>query len=123
MLCVLVGGCAATQQPVGDSGEVSNLALEVERLRGEVARLAHRLESERQVLRTASVARAPGCPVPDVAAVETGVSVETELRQAQRALVRIIDRLDLSPEAKRELVMAARPARQLDDENPWVAAK
>jgi outer membrane murein-binding lipoprotein Lpp len=115
-------GCAGSPKPVDGSARVNQLASEVERLSREVARLAQRLEAEQKLVRSARPVPAQDCPVPQPAAAAS-VSVETELRNTQRALVRIVERLDLSPEAKRELLMAARPSRQLDDANPWVATQ
>jgi hypothetical protein len=37
----------------------------------------------------------------------------------QRAILRAIDRLDLSTEQKQSLLRMLDPPRQLDDENPW----
>ncbi|MGC4066905.1 MAG: hypothetical protein QM784_20170 [Polyangiaceae bacterium] len=48
--------------------------------------------------------------------------IEDELYRAQRALVRVIEHLELTADAKRALLRGLRPARALDTANPWVAA-
>jgi hypothetical protein len=43
----------------------------------------------------------------------------TDRQLEVRAMIRAIDRLDLTPEQKRALIQILRTPRELDDSNPW----
>jgi outer membrane murein-binding lipoprotein Lpp len=67
---------------------------------------------------------APSSPRPSASALCSArdkALIEDELYRAQRALVRVMDHLELTADAKRALLRGLRPARALDTTNPWVA--
>lgn len=56
------------------------------------------------------------------ASVATTMQAEAELRIAYRAMMRAIERLDISAEEKAALKGSLRPTRSLDRQNPWSVA-
>lgn len=51
------------------------------------------------------------------------MTAEAELRQAYLALMRAIERMDISAEEKAVLKNSLRPTRSLDPQNPWATAR
>jgi hypothetical protein len=50
------------------------------------------------------------------------MTVEAELRQAYQAVMRAIERMDISTEERAALKNSLRPTRAIDSENPWASA-
>ena len=73
------------------------------------------LESQVTPPSDAVVTRAPP------ASMATTMQAEAELKIAYRAMMRAIERLDISAEEKAALKASLRPTRSLDRENPWAA--
>lgn len=130
----VLSGCASSRPAVVDTARTEQLTREVTRLNQRVASLSVALAAQNARIeqsaretealpRLADDKRVACHGQSEMRAEPTGVNVELELRSAQRALVRVIERLDLTPEAKRELVQSLKPARSLDTENPWVAVQ
>jgi hypothetical protein len=79
--------------------------------------------------RTAACAATPQVPstvtsggAPDSTAFDQDISLSEpppEYRISTRALLRILDRLQLSPGQKRSLMLSLYPSRDLDPNNPW----
>jgi len=129
-LVLCLAGCSSNQgslREVDNAHHVRTLELEVGRLRGVVAQLSQRLEEQSMALKNLSVAsetlHSAAQPTVPPCSAESNASLESELRKAQHALARVIERLDVDPETKREMLRSMRPARNLDTENPWVATQ
>jgi outer membrane murein-binding lipoprotein Lpp len=130
----VLSGCASSRPAVVDTARTEQLTREVTRLNQRVASLSVALAAqnariEQSARETEALPRlandeSVACHgQSELRAEPTGVNVELELRAAQRALIRVIERLNLTADAKRELLQSLKPARSLDTENPWVAAK
>ena len=85
-------------------------------LRREYAKLAQRIDRllELQQRTYQAVAEKPAAPVEYRA-----LPAPTERQLEIRAMIRAIDRLDLTPEQKRALIQMLRTPRELDGSNPW----
>jgi cell division septum initiation protein DivIVA len=111
-----------------ESSQLSRLQEEIRMLKDTVAQLSQRLAEQAAQLKQPATVSAPLATAERVEGANAQVppassraTTEVELRNAQRALARIIERLDMTPDAKRQLLQGLRPARALDAENPWVA--
>jgi hypothetical protein len=85
-------------------------------LRREYGKLAQRIDRllELQQRTYQAVAEKPAAPVEYRA-----LPAPTERQLEIRAMIRAIDRLDLTPEQKRALIQMLRTPRELDGSNPW----
>jgi outer membrane murein-binding lipoprotein Lpp len=124
-LYVGLSGCASREHPDDDAFRFEQLNRQVERLNQRVSELSRQLAEQQARIAQPTVARqVDSCRVSEERrTVDADVSVEVELRSAQRALARLIERLELPADSKRELLRNLRPVRALDTDNPWVAAK
>jgi hypothetical protein len=110
-----------------DAQRIARLEDEVGRLNVTVAHLASELSKVAvQPTQETKIATLPSSAlsaiVPLTCSSRDQALIEDELQRAQRALLRVIERLELSTEARRALLQGLRPVRALDRANPWVAA-
>jgi outer membrane murein-binding lipoprotein Lpp len=124
-MIVGISGCASHQVPDKEGHRIERLSHQIEQLNRRVTELSRQLAEQRARTAEASlIHRTAVCQAPEpMRSVSAAVSVEVELRAAQRALARLIERLDLTPETRRELLQNLKPTRSLDTENPWMATK
>jgi hypothetical protein len=115
-------------------GEVLRLTARINALESQL-RLEHknaaraRQETQEQRERLAALENqiptpaADPAPSPPAASTATTMQAEAELRAAYRALMRAIERMDISAEEKAAIKSSLRPTRTLDHDNPWSIAK
>jgi hypothetical protein len=115
------------------SAEIRRLSEKVTALESQLQqeqRNAARARQETQVQRERIVTlegqiTAPGDELsvrPPPVNVAATMQAEAELRVAYRAMMRAIERLDISVEEKAALKASLRPTRSLDRQNPWSVA-
>jgi prefoldin subunit 5 len=124
-MMVGISGCAGHQLPDNEGHRIERLSHQIEQLNRRVTELSRQLAEQRARTAEASLIHEMAvCHAPEpMRSVSSAVSVEVELHAAQRALARLIERLDLSPETRREILQNLKPTRSLDTENPWMATK
>ncbi len=123
------------RQPAGYaplSAEVQRLSAKVTVLESQLqmeqrnaARARQAMQEQRErIVALESQGTTPGAAGVDrlpPSSVATTMQAEAELKIAYRAMMRAIERLDISAEEKAALKASLRPTRSLDRENPWSA--
>lgn len=106
--------------------KVTVLEVQVQQEQRNAARARQQTQEQREriaMLEAQTVVPADGAVGhPPPASAVTTIQAEAELRVAYRAMMRAIDRLDISPEEKAALKGSLRPTRSLDRQNPWSVA-
>jgi hypothetical protein len=128
LILIACAPSAATVQTPKDSANVDALKAEVLRLSARVNALENRSRQEQHSDRAGFKTQAPPA-VPGTASSmreanpTDALRVEAELRLVYKALMRTIERLDVSAEEKEALKSHLRPVRSLDRDNPWSMAQ
>lgn len=135
-------GCNPSERPDPHlPSQLTALHLEVQRLSMRIASLERQLQIEHRAVAKerltnqeqrerlasleaqSSMKESPASSDSSTQSAAAHMTAEAELRQAYRAVMRAIERMNLSAEEKAALKNSLRPTRPLDSENPWASAR